>query len=79
MRNVAGLLDAECPRHGVEQAMSAGPWQARRLTCEASTAGVASVGSAVVMSPAAKPLAWASSRMVGRSWLAGSTEMALSA
>ncbi|GAA2927149.1 hypothetical protein GCM10020221_23880 [Streptomyces thioluteus] len=44
--------------------MSAGPWQLRSVACEARTAGVASVSSAVVTLPVASPLRWASSRMV---------------
>lgn len=34
-------------------AMSAGPWQERSVACEARTAGVASVSSAVVTEPVA--------------------------
>ena len=47
-------------------AMSAGPWQPRALTCEASTAGVASVISAVETLPVAQPFFAACSKIVGR-------------
>ena len=46
--------------------MSAGPWQPRREMCEASTAGVASVISAVETSPTFIPRFWASSSTVVR-------------
>jgi hypothetical protein len=44
--------------------MLAGPWQPRSEMCEASTAGVASVISAVETSPTFMPRFWASSRTV---------------
>ena len=46
--------------------MSPGPWQPRSEMCEASTAGVASVISAVETSPTFLPACWASSRIVLR-------------
>ena len=46
--------------------MSAGPWQPRAMMCESSTAGVASVISAVETSPVFMPRFWASSRIVFR-------------
>ena len=45
--------------------MSAGPWQPRALTCEASTAGVASVISAVETLPVAQPFFATCSKIVG--------------
>src|SRR5689334_25401406 len=47
-------------------AMLAGPWQPRREMWEASTAGVASVISAVETSPTFIPRFWAISRIVAR-------------
>ena len=47
-------------------AMSPGPWQPRSEMCDASTAGVASVISAVETSPTFLPACCASSRTVLR-------------
>ena len=49
-----------------QAAMLAGPWQPRRDMCEASTAGVASVISAVETSPTRMPRFWAISSIVFR-------------
>ncbi len=46
--------------------MSFGAWQPRSEMCESSTAGVASVISAVETLPVRTPRFWASSRMVLR-------------
>ena len=46
--------------------MSAGPWQPRSEMCESSTAGVASVISAVETLPVFLPCFCARSSMVGR-------------
>ena len=47
-----------------QAAMSAGPWHPRSEMCEASTAGVASVISAVETSPTFLPASWACSSIV---------------
>ncbi len=55
--------------------MLAGPWQPRSLMWESSTAGVASVISAVETLPVTKPAFWACSRIVGRLLSSMSVEM----
>jgi hypothetical protein len=58
--------------------MSAGPWQPRSVTCASSTAGVASVSSAVVTFPVLKPACCAFSRIVvSGAKVTGSTDTAL--
>ena len=56
--------------------MLAGPWQPRSEMCEASTAGVASVISAVETSPTFLPSCWAYSRIVFR-FLPGTSMLVL--
>ena len=57
--------------------VSAGPWQARLEMCEAMTAGVASVISAVETSPVVMPAFRACSRTVGRSLEPGTSRAVL--
>ena len=68
-RRVCSAIEPRPPRPSSRSgslAMSAGPWQPRSFMCEASTAGVASVISAVETLPVTLAAPWASSRMVGR-------------